>query len=313
MGDGRGPPPGAPTGFPFAAQRSAQHPAAPLIVRAHTYARSLEVGPTRTSVSSAELFFHRHIRSCAASPAGCSGGGGGKGSGSLTSAPSGLLPVAPAWLDCGLGLCWLGVTRAAKLVALAGLWLASVPSLWAAPFLTALTGGAVPLLEASAALSGYPVPVMAAQAIWLGNGWRSVAGASALIAWGVGWHSPCGRGSCQALGLVAVAAGSSSASWGAYLACEAALRFPTFPGPELLSASSSGDGLGPQGVAVAAGLAPNALPAANAASVPPPPAPSPDTRRARTSRVNGATWFVDVKPTAMASSCCAATCNKNDH
>ena len=218
--------------------------------------------------------------------------------------------MAPAWLDCGLGLCWLGVTRAAKLVALAGLWLASVPSLWAAPFLTALTGGAVPLLEASAALSGYPVPVMAAQAIWLGNGWRSVAGASALIAWGVGWHSPCGRGSCQALGLVAVAAGSSSASWGAYLACEAALRFPAFPGPELPSASSSGDGLGPQGVAVAAGLAPNALPAANAASVPPPPAPSPDTRRARTSRVNGATWFVDVKPTAMASSCCAATCKK---
>ena len=144
-------------------------------------------------------------------------------------APSGgLLPLTPAWLDCTLGICHCGVVWSANLAVFAALSVASSPPLCLVPVLMVLSGGSASFLEAVAVLSGAPVPAMAVQALGMG-GWRFACGASALGAWTLGWHSPFGLGSCRALGLVVVSAGSWSPTWGAYLACEAALCFPTFP------------------------------------------------------------------------------------
>jgi hypothetical protein len=92
---------------------------------------------------------------------------------------------------------------------------------------TAVTGGAVPLIEALAAVSGQPVLVMAGRALVMAAGWRRLAGGLGLVAWAGGVHWSQGR--CEIMSLVVAGAGLQEVGWGAPLVMGAAWCWPAFP------------------------------------------------------------------------------------
>ena len=231
--------------------------------------------PEGHRVSSAELFYLHHMRSCAA---GASGAQSGHSQGSSS------CPAKPAWLPQP-GPCTGAVLDAAFFLTslvcdlmLRGLLFAMRSDVW----LPACTGGLlhgalrgqVPALQISAAVSGNPVPWMASQSVLYG-GWRAVVGFVALGAMGCDAHvRPWACRLCSA-GVVAAGSGALD-TWTSGLLLAFACQWPAFPG----------------------------VPASESAGPPPAPHPAPPARR----DLRVTTWGVDVMQKARGCHCHALTC-----
>ena len=198
---------------------------------------------TRTSV--AELFYLRHLRSCAANASG-SQGGAASGSSAQLVAGGPLLGRLPSSLQAGLGVCHAALSACGP-GALRGLAYATHPAFWlpvvGAGCGAALTGNLDGLgqrfCEVLAVLCGAPVQALSARALLYATGWQRAWAGAALLAWASGFHAST-VAECRLWSAVAVVGTATEVSPGTLLAVCAAASSPVFPpGPQ---AGAAGQG-----------------------------------------------------------------------